>query len=148
MRISAKGRYALAAAIKVADKEGAAKGVTVGCIASELGISKIYLEQVFGQLKKSGLLAATKGPKGGYSFARPPASITVWDILSIFETSLADKTEETVKNADPGVEIALTEKVYEPLGKAIKKTLSETTLQNLHDYALSQRAEQSFMMGL
>ncbi|MDR1796491.1 MAG: Rrf2 family transcriptional regulator [Clostridiales Family XIII bacterium] len=148
MRISVKGRYALAAVIVIADRQASGANVTVGSISTELGISKIYLEQVFAQLKKTGLLTSTKGPKGGYQFARPATAITAWEVLSALEVSFADKTEDTVGDADPGIEMALREKVYEPIDAALEAALSGVTVQDLYDYTLSQRTEQSYMMGL
>jgi len=148
MRISVKGRYALAAAIVIADRQASGANVTVGSISDELGISKIYLEQVFAQLKKTGVLTSTKGPKGGYQFARPMTAITAWDVLSSLEANLADKAEDTVGDADPGIEMALREKVYDPVDAAIAAALTAITVQDLHDYTVSQRADQSFMMGL
>ncbi|MDR3305833.1 MAG: Rrf2 family transcriptional regulator [Clostridiales Family XIII bacterium] len=148
MRISVKGRYALAAVIVIADRQSSELNVTVGSISEELGISKIYLEQVFAQLKKVGVLVSTKGPKGGYQFARPTGSITAWDVLSALETGLGEQTEETVGRSDPGIEMALKEKVFDAIDKNLSETLSAITVQDLCDYAQNQRAEQSFMFGL
>ncbi|MDR3305194.1 MAG: Rrf2 family transcriptional regulator [Clostridiales Family XIII bacterium] len=148
MRISVKGRYALAAVIVIADKQASETNVTVGSISEELGVSKIYLEQVFAQLKKVGLLTSTKGPKGGYQFARAPIGITVWEVLSALETGLSEQTENTVGESDPGIEMALRERIYDPVDLALKQTLSAISVQDLHDHAVGQRAEQSFMMGL
>ncbi len=47
MRISAKGRYALASMIDIARHSGNGKYITVISISERLGISRIYLEQVF-----------------------------------------------------------------------------------------------------
>jgi len=148
MRISVKGRYALAASIVIADKQASESNVTVGSISDELGISKIYLEQVFAQLKKVGILTSTKGPKGGYQFARSPGGISAWEVLCALETGMAEQPEDTVGGSDPGIEMALKEKIYAPLDLALEEALSAISIQDLCDFAVAQRAEQSFMMGL
>ena len=56
MRISAKGRYGLAAAISMAENYNSGEYITVISISERLGISKIYLEQVFSLLKEEELL--------------------------------------------------------------------------------------------
>ena len=43
-------------------------------------------------------------PKGGYRLARMPIDITVFEVLSAIETSLFEKTEETVENKVPTLE--------------------------------------------
>ena len=53
MRVSAKSRYALAALTTMAMQENSRECVTVISISERLGISKIYLEQVFSLLKRS-----------------------------------------------------------------------------------------------
>ncbi|MEL7602247.1 MAG: Rrf2 family transcriptional regulator, partial [Bacillota bacterium] len=47
MRVSAKGRYALAAMLHMAQRADTGEYITVISISERLGISKIYLEQVF-----------------------------------------------------------------------------------------------------
>jgi len=148
MRISVKGRYALAAVIVIADKQASEVNITVGSISDELGISKIYLEQVFAQLKKVGILTSTKGPKGGYQFARSAGNITAWEVLSALETGLSEQADDTVGDNDPGIEMALQNMVYEPVDAALAGALSAVTVQDLCDFTIKQRAEQSYMIGL
>ncbi|MDR0853372.1 MAG: Rrf2 family transcriptional regulator [Clostridiales Family XIII bacterium] len=148
MRISVKGRYALAASIVIANKINGGSNVTVASISDELEISKIYLEQVFSQLKKEGILVSMKGPKGGYKFARPASTITVWDMLTALEIGLTEETESTVSETSPGIELALKEKVFDPINSSLKDVLQSISVQDLADYAERQQAEQSYMMNL
>ena len=59
MRISAKGRYALASVIHMAQQHHSGESVTLISISERLGISKIYLEQVFSLLKRGELVMLT-----------------------------------------------------------------------------------------
>ncbi|GHU61461.1 Rrf2 family transcriptional regulator [Clostridia bacterium] len=148
MRISAKGRYALAAVTVIASRQQSGANTTVGSVSEELGLSKIYLEQVFAQLKKAGILVSVKGPKGGYSLARSASKITAWDVLSVLEISFAEQAEEATGTNDAGMEIALKQLVFDAVDKALKDTLSQVTAADLADGTERQRAEQSYMMGL
>ena len=56
MRISAKGRYALASVVHMAQQQHSGESITLVSISERLGISKIYLEQVFSLLKRGELV--------------------------------------------------------------------------------------------
>ncbi|MFV0412017.1 MAG: RrF2 family transcriptional regulator, partial [Oscillospiraceae bacterium] len=65
MKVSTKGRYALAAVTHMAQQHSTGEYITVLSIAERLGLSKIYLEQVFSLLKRGGIVNSTKGAQGG-----------------------------------------------------------------------------------
>lgn len=131
MRISAKGRYALAAAITMAGQDAGGEYITVISISERLGISKIYLEQVFSLLKRSGLVNSVKGAQGGYQLARSPGRITVYDILSAVETSLFERAEDTVPDTAPEIESALRCAAFDALDKRVEEVLGRITLEEL-----------------
>lgn len=134
MRLSAKARYALAAMTDMAlhAQEGC---MTLVSIAERLGISKIYLEQVFAQLKKGGMVSSVKGAQGGYQLARMPQEITVYDILSETEASLFEKNEGGTERKDAGIQAALFGCVYQVLDDTLEKTLKSITLTDLLEEA-------------
>jgi len=145
MRISAKGRYALSAMISIAQTSGNGAYVTVISISEKLGISKIYLEQVFSLLKRGGLVSSVKGAQGGYQLTRMPRQISVLDILSAVELSLFESAEETVAQRAPEIEAALRICAYEPLDRAIRGALAQTTLYDLVSEAEKHKADQAHM---
>ena len=100
MRISAKGRYGLAAMSYLAAiyKNGIA--ITVLHFSETMGISKIYLEQVFSLLKRAGLVISIKGSQGGYFLNREPNSITAYDVLTAIEIAMVEKTDSTVEESN------------------------------------------------
>lgn len=145
MRISAKGRYALAAMITMSQNHHDRDCITVISIADRLGISKIYLEQVFSLLKKSGLVISVKGAQGGYQLAHLPQQITVYQILSAIENSLFEGAEETVSETAPGIEWAMRLLVFDPIDSLVKRTLEKITLYDLTTEAEKQKIDQGFM---
>jgi Rrf2 family protein len=148
MRISAKGRYALAAAIEVARRSHNGEPVAVIAVAQTLGISKIYLEQIFSQLKKSELLISTKGSRGGYLLARPPHNITAWAVLSAVEAMLVEPAEDAVGKDAPEIEMALQNIVFQPLDNIVKEFLDKITVQSLLDFSEKQQFEQAYMLNI
>ncbi|NLW58987.1 MAG: Rrf2 family transcriptional regulator [Firmicutes bacterium] len=145
MRISAKGRYALAALTYMAQQYNNGEFITVLSIAEDLGISKIYLEQVFSLLKKADLVFSAKGAQGGYQLARIPREISVYDVLSAVEVSLFEPTQDTVPDRAPEIEKALRRSAFEVLDQQIRTTLSEITLADLVREAEKYKQSEALM---
>jgi Rrf2 family protein len=131
MRISAKGRYALAAMTHMAANYDSGDNLTVIGISERLGTSKIYLEQIFSLLKRSGLLNSVKGAQGGYRLARIPRQITASDILSAVELSLFEEMKNTLSSNAPEIDKAIRLSVFDVLDGKIKDILESITLESL-----------------
>ena len=87
MKITTKGRYGVRAALELALGYGSGP-VMVREIAEKQDISERYLEHILNRLRTAGLLRSTRGAKGGYELSRPPAEITVGDIVRTLEGPL------------------------------------------------------------
>ncbi|MDD2414030.1 MAG: Rrf2 family transcriptional regulator [Eubacteriaceae bacterium] len=131
MRISAKGRYGLAAMIELARFSTEDHHIPVVMLADRLGLSKIYLEQVFSLLKRGKLVISIKGAQGGYRLSRPASEINVCQILSALEQILFEPTEQSVADSAPAVEEVMATHVYAILDQDIQKSLSKITLDQL-----------------
>jgi Rrf2 family protein len=78
-------RYALYAGLEMAEA-GVERQVTVGEVAAKYRLPPAALAKVFQRLVRSGLAVGTRGSAGGYRLARPPAEITVLEIIEAFES--------------------------------------------------------------
>ena len=145
MRISAKGRYALAAVIDMAQQYDSGECITVISISERLGISKIYLEQVFSMLKRGDIVRSVKGAQGGYQLVRPPEQVSVLDVLSAVETSLFEAVEDTVQEKAPEIEAAMRKSVFDVMDKALSDALSRITLEDLVLEAEKHKGSQAIM---
>ena len=58
-------------------------------IAAEEDLPRAYLEQLVVSLREAGLVVSTRGAHGGYELARPPATITMTEVLRALEGPLA-----------------------------------------------------------
>ena len=130
MKISAKGRYGIAAMVYLARNYDASSPITIISISEHLGISKIYLEQVFSLLKRSKLVNSIKGSQGGYQLSRHPRAISAYDILASIEISLIEKTGPASEKMDQLNHI-LAREVFDVLDKHIYETLNAITLEDL-----------------
>lgn len=131
MKISAKGRYGLAAMTYLARNFESGTPVTIISISERLGISKIYLEQVFSLLKRSQLVHSIKGSQGGYQLVRPPRDITAYDILASIELGLMEKAGPASPERMPELDRALSAKVFQPLDESIQKALASVSLEDI-----------------
>ncbi|MDR0984565.1 MAG: Rrf2 family transcriptional regulator [Ruminococcus sp.] len=145
MKISAKGRYSLAALVQVAKVTESGQLATVAEISSGLGISKIFLEQAFSELKKAKILTSVKGAKGGYSLNPNISKLTVYDILQAVDNSLFLPTEKTVENIPTE---ATLEMVWNKLDKSVGDVLGGITLADLVDYEEEQNFNFSYMINM
>ncbi|MFQ5901445.1 MAG: RrF2 family transcriptional regulator [Thermodesulfobacteriota bacterium] len=84
MRLSTKSLYGVRAVFDIAYNSSGAP-VQIKNISKRQKISARYLEQIFKELRKIGVLKSKRGPHGGYYLARTPGKITVGDILRATE---------------------------------------------------------------
>lgn len=91
MRLTTKGRYAVTAILDVALYECNGP-VSVSDVAERQGLSPSYLEKLFSNLKKKGLVAGRKGPGGGYKLTESSHLITIANVIdAVNETVDATK---------------------------------------------------------
>ena len=145
MRISSKGRYAVAAMTELAGAWKRSESLTVLRISETLGISKIYLEQVFSLLKRAQLVNSIKGAQGGYQLAKPPEEITAADILSASELGLFEKTEACVGEAAKELDPMFHSVLWDSLDAAVLQALSSGTLAKLNEEAEHTRSGSALM---
>ena len=75
MKLTTKGRYAVSAMLDLALHNDQAP-VKLAEISARQKISLTYLEQLFGKLRKKGLVESIRGPGGGYRLALNADDIT------------------------------------------------------------------------
>lgn len=95
MKLSTKSRYGLRALFDMAYHSGT-HPAQIKDISRRQAISPRYLEQIFQDLKKAGLLRSRRGPQGGYFLAKQPHEISVRSIINAAEGEMAlvDCTKE------------------------------------------------------
>ncbi len=80
MKLSTKGRYAVMAMADLATNS-VGKPIALADVADRQEISLSYLEQLFGKLRRGGLVKSVRGPGGGYLIARDLANVRMSDII-------------------------------------------------------------------
>lgn len=129
MKLSTKGRYGLRALVDLAANE-AGEAVSLAQTAKRQKLSLNYLEQVFGMLRRAGIVVGVKGSNGGFRLARSMDDITVKEILEALEGkfSIADGAGEDAQ--DP-IQNALRDLLWDEIDRKINQFLREKTLGSL-----------------
>ncbi len=129
MRLTTKGRFAVSAMLDLAIY-GTDTTVSLTAISDRQHISLAYLEQLFGKLRRAGLVCSIRGPGGGYKLAHPLNEINVAQIICAAEDTL-DATQCSGKGNCLGEGPCLTHDLWENLNKTIEGYLSSVTLAQL-----------------
>jgi Rrf2 family transcriptional regulator, cysteine metabolism repressor len=87
LAITSKSPYAVSALVELARTGGSAP-VPIGEIAKRRNIPVQFLESLFANLRRAGILQSQRGVRGGYTFARPPAEVTVLEVVELLEGEL------------------------------------------------------------
>ncbi len=94
LKLSTRSRYGTRLMLEMA-RNYEQGSVQLGVIARRQNIPVKYLEQIIIPLKKANYVKSVRGKKGGHMLAKPPAEITVAEIVSLLEggLKLTDCTE-------------------------------------------------------
>lgn len=131
MKISTKGRYGLRIMIDLAANGSDESPVSIKDIAEREQLSDKYLEQIINLLGKKELVKSIRGAKGGYLLSRPSNEITVEDILTATEGSLApvacaEDNEKCDKYCDCATSI-----IWSEIYNAVVSVVRNITLKDL-----------------
>jgi len=80
MRLATKTRYGVRAVFDIA-YHGQANTAQAKDIADRQDIPLRYLEQIFQDLRKAGLVESKRGPRGGYTLRRDPSELTLGAVV-------------------------------------------------------------------
>lgn len=145
MKISAKGRYALASLLYIAENSSPDDCITISSISKALSISKIYLEQTFSLLKKADIVHSIKGAQGGYQLSKSIKEISTLDVLLATEVSLFEPTELFISKSDPVMDQTLYTLLFSPLEENIQRFFASITLYDLLENLKSRRSDGQLM---
>jgi Rrf2 family iron-sulfur cluster assembly transcriptional regulator len=138
VKLSSRGRYGVRAMFDVAF-HGDGGAAQIKDIAERQGIPPRFLEQIFQDLRRAGLVSSKRGPRGGYQLSRTMREISLGDVVRALEGPISVYAgDEEVAEAGDGQSIAITEGAFRDLSARIEACFNELTLEELCDRA--QRA--------
>lgn len=136
VKLSVKSDYATRAILGLARQYATGRAVKVEDLASEFAIPPSFLVQILIELKAKHLVRSIRGKVGGYLLAKPPADITLGDVLRAIHGRVFDSPALADPNCPPELV-----KGWKKLQGTLDATANELTFQHL----LEQAAEREKM---
>jgi len=90
MKISTRTEYGIRVLVTLARLGDDDPCLSLTSIAKRERLPHAYLEQLVGDLRRAGLVTATRGQSGGYRLARPAAGIAMADAVRALEGPLLE----------------------------------------------------------
>ena len=105
--------------------------VSMRALAEREGLPRKYLHALLTALKSAGLVRSIRGPSGGFALTRPPAQISLGEILRGVEGPLSLVDCVADRRACSRTGRCTARRVWEELSDAIGEMLDSVTLEDL-----------------
>jgi len=132
VKLSTKGRYAVMAMVDIAANSDG-RPIALADVAERQEISLSYLEQLFGKLRRGGLVKSVRGPGGGYLLARTADETRISDIILAVDEPI--KAVRCTPGSPAGCKSnktrCLTHDLWEELGNKIYLYLNSVSLADV-----------------
>lgn len=126
MKISLKLEYACRVLAQMGQRYGSGEWAQIEELAQVESVPRNYLVQILNMLRNGGLLDSRRGKQGGYTLAKPPAEITLHDVVAIVEPELI--SARAALEGESGPQVA---EVWNTLSVRIAAYLKKTTITAL-----------------
>lgn len=148
MHLSTRGRYAVMAMADLAARQNddcECGPVCLAEIAARQQLSLSYLEQLFGKLRRAGLVGSARGPGGGYRLAHPAEAIPIAAIVAAVDEPIRATRCESgsggcMLRPGEGVEQCQTHDLWFELSRQIELFLSGVSLADVVNHRVRGRA--------
>lgn len=132
MKLTTKGRYAVAAILDIALRKRVLP-VTLNDIALKQNISVSYLEQIFAKLRTAGLVRSMKGPGGGYMITRSLSQISIKEVIDAVgeKVAMTKCSNNLAKSCIANGVKCSTHDLWEELGNKINGYLGSISIADL-----------------
>lgn len=127
MRISTKGRYGLRALVDLT-VYSRKEVVSLTEIAKRQNLSLNYLEQVFGMLRKKGIVEHAKGTHRGCVLAVDPFTLTAGEVLEVLEgkTEIVSQEEwNQLDNMQKAIKVMVWDRIEDEIDRIEQVTIGE-----------------------
>jgi len=144
--VSLRCQYAIKAVLALSFRYPTGNVATVSGIADDEKIPFRFLEQIFSDLQAGGITNSKRGPKGGYRLNRAPSTLSVSDIVDLFEGREEHGEQKTFfHNPHSSSEVVLQE-LWDKTSLALSDVLDTTTFQDLVDKRNKLKRESDYQI--
>uniref|UniRef100_B8HKW5 Transcriptional regulator, BadM/Rrf2 family n=1 Tax=Cyanothece sp. (strain PCC 7425 / ATCC 29141) TaxID=395961 RepID=B8HKW5_CYAP4 len=129
MELPIRVHYGLLALLELSLHATSRQPLKANAIAARQEIASRYLEQILSMLRQAGIVASYRGAAGGYTLARDPSEITVWDVFSCLEGETINK--QPAPDGPPNLTKEILQEIWQQSTTAAQNVLQQITLQDL-----------------
>ncbi|MEM9163542.1 MAG: RrF2 family transcriptional regulator [Cyanobacteria bacterium P01_F01_bin.4] len=147
MKLTTRGHYSVKALLDLS-LQPANTLASVSTVAQRQNLPAPYLEKLFLELRRAGLVKSTRGAHGGYRLAKPPSEISLGQILEAVgeaSTPLA-QTAMPVDQAEDWVTLTLWRRLNQKLREALYSISLEELYFDARSWQAAQGEEASFIV--
>jgi Rrf2 family protein len=126
MKISQKLEYACRALAQLAKHHDGKTLTRLEDLAQREAVSANFLVQILNDLRRAGLVDSRRGKTGGYLLNKPPAEVTLRQIVDAVDPALLQCTVS--KEGQSGASI---HHAWEQISASLRLALEQTTLETL-----------------
>ena len=140
MKLTTRGHYSVKALLDLS-LQPAGTVSSVNAIAARQSLPAPYLEKLLIALRRSHIVRAIRGARGGYQLAKPPSQISLGQILEAVGESaspFANAAETLPEQAEDWV----TSMLWQRLHQKLREAFYSITLEDLYYDARSWQASQ------
>ena len=139
MKLTAKARYAVIAITDIAVTSNNGTAVSLSDISVRQDISLSFLEQLFGKLRKAGIVESVRGASGGYVLARATTDLSIGHVMRA-----VDEEVQTKRCGDSGIGCTtkgakcLSHDLWQAMEDHIEGFFTATSIQDVIDQRFPQ----------
>jgi len=126
VKLSVKSDYAARAVLGLARHYPVGLALRVEDLAAEQAVPANYLVQILIELKAQGIARSVRGKEGGYLLARPPAEISLGDVLRAVHGTVFDSPALNDPECPPELRRA-----WERLQRTLESAAAAITFQQM-----------------
>jgi Rrf2 family cysteine metabolism transcriptional repressor len=126
VKLSVKSDYAARAVLGLARHYPVGLALRVEDLAAEQAVPANYLVQILIELKAQGIARSVRGKEGGYLLARPPAEISLGDVLRAVHGTVFDSPALNDPDCPPELRRA-----WERLQRTLESAAAAITFQQM-----------------
>jgi Rrf2 family iron-sulfur cluster assembly transcriptional regulator len=145
MRLSRRARYALCGVFDLA-YNGHGTPIRVQEVGQRQGVPHRFLEQIFRDLRRAGLVEGKRGPGGGFVLARPSDEITLRAVVEAVDGPIARHDEQDAADWTPAAHRP--DFVWPDLSERMAGVLGEIRISDLCREAVRRSLKRVLPEGL
>ena len=145
MKLNLKTRYGLSTLAKIA-REAKNTPITGKVLSISQKISEPYVEQIMLPLVSGGLVRTIRGSKGGYVLNKDTKSITLLDVIELYEGRIDFSGADEGEKATTQVVSCQSRKVWKVLEERVRERASEFTLEDILEKFMNSVKEGEYII--